>query len=308
MKALLYDRFGGPDVLYLAELPVPKVGPAQVLIRVHAASVSIGDCKARRGLLRQVATLPKIPGRYGSGEVAAVGAQVSGLSVGDGVVFTTPHSASGSAAEYVCLAADMVTPKPSTLGPVETVSLIQGATCAYICLIEAAAVAVGTKVVIQGAAGSVGSACLELASSLGALATAVCREVDRDYVRSLGAKDVVAFDREDFTTLLREQDVVVDLLGGEVHRKSYQVLRRDGRLVYLHADPIEDRSAETGIAVINAEIGTRGAVLDAVCRLAEKGVFKPKLGKVLPFAEGSLAHQLVEAGAVKRGSVVLQLT
>src|SRR5262249_13141219 len=264
MKALMYRTYGEPEVLQLAECPMPQPGPQEVTVRVAAATVGIGDCKARAGLLNHLLALqlPKIPGRYGVGEIAALGARVARRAVGDAVVFATLHSESGSCAEYVRVAAESTAPAPRTLSDVETASLIQGAVCATICLVEAGALAARQKVLVHGAAGSVGSACVELARHLGAIVTACCREADRDYVRSLGAEGVVAFDREDFAALVREQDVVVDLIGGEVHRRSYGVLRRGGRLVYLHAAPIEDRGAELGVAVINAVIDNRGGVLD----------------------------------------------
>src|SRR5262249_59465275 len=101
---------GEREVLRLAELPMPTPAAGEVLVRVRAATVGIGDCKARAGLLRQFHTLqlPKIPGRYGCGEIASVGGEVGGIRVGDAVVFATLHSESGSAAEDVRLAATRV--------------------------------------------------------------------------------------------------------------------------------------------------------------------------------------------------------
>jgi len=309
VKALVYDQFGGPDVLHIAELPMPQPGAGEVVVRVRAATVGAGDCKARAGLLQHhlALPLPKIPGRYGCGEVAAIGSQVGNFRAGDVVVFSTLHRESGSAAEYVRLAAAQIALKPRNLSPVETASFMQGAVCAYICLVEAGGVTAETKVLAHGAAGSVGSACVELARHLGAEVAATCREGDSDYVAALGADRVVAFDREDFATV-GGQDVIVDIIGGDVHRRSYAALKRGGRLVYLNAEPIEDRGTEYGVAVVNAVIDNRAAVLDAVCRLAEAGVFTPKLGKVLPLAEGAQAHRLVEAHAVKRGRVVLEVS
>jgi NADPH:quinone reductase-like Zn-dependent oxidoreductase len=309
MKALRYDRFGGPEVLHIADVAMPGPGPGEVVVRVCAATVGVGDCKARAGLLRQfhALKLPKIPGRYGCGEIAAAGARVDTIKVADAVVFATLHSESGSAAEYVRLDAKQVALKPRNLSCVETASLIQGAVCAYICLVEAGEVTAGRKVLVHGAAGSVGSACVELARHLGAAVVANCREIDRDYVAAIGADQVVAFDREDFAALAGGQDVVIDVIGGDVHRRSYGALARGGRLVYLHADPIEDKGAAYGVTVVNAVIDNRAAVLDAVCRLAEQGVFAPKLGKVLPLAEGAQAHSLVETHAIKRGRVVLEI-
>jgi NADPH:quinone reductase-like Zn-dependent oxidoreductase len=314
MKALLYDRFGGPEVLRIADVPMPEPGPREVVVRVCAATVGIGDCKARAGLLQHfhALRLPKIPGRYGCGEIAAAGAQVDAVKVGDAVVFATLHSESGSAAEYVRLDAARLALKPSNSSFVETASFIQGAVCAHICLVEAGEVAAGRKVLVHGAAGSVGSACVELARHCGAVIAATCREIDRDYVIALGADRVIAFDREDFAAFAGGQDVVVDVIGGDVHRRCYGVLARGGRLIYLHADPIEDQEADNkgadyGITVVNAVIDNRAAVLDAVCRLAEQGVFTPKLGKVLPLAAGAEAHRLVETHAIKRGRVVLEI-
>jgi NADPH:quinone reductase-like Zn-dependent oxidoreductase len=306
MKALLYESYGGPEVLHVSECPMPQPGPSDVVVRVRAAPVGIGDCKTRAGLLQHfhAPSLPKIPGRYGVGEIAAVGSAVFGIKTGDAVVFATPHNGSGSNAEYVQVPTQSTAAAPRSLSDVETASLIQGAVCAYICLAEAAALAARQKLLVHAAAGSVGSACVELAHHLGAFVTASCREVDRGYVRSLGADHVVAFDREDFARV-HDQDMVVDLVGGDVHRQSYGVLRRGGRLVYLNAAPIEDKGVEFGVEVINAVIDDRGSVLDVVCRLAERGVFSPKVGKVLPLADGATAHRLLESGAVKRGRVVL---
>src|ERR1700730_5280008 len=122
MRALLYDRFGGPEVLRVAELPMPQPGVGEVVLRVHAATVGIGDCKARAGLLQHfhALRLPKIPGRYGCGEVATIGSQVDTVEVGDAVVFATLHSESGSAAEYVRLDAARLALKPGHLSCVET--------------------------------------------------------------------------------------------------------------------------------------------------------------------------------------------
>jgi NADPH:quinone reductase-like Zn-dependent oxidoreductase len=309
MKALIYDTFGGPEVLHVAERPIPEPGSDDLVVRVQAATVGIGDCKARAGLLQNfyVLTLPKSPGRYGVGEVARIGAAVDRIKVGDNVVFATLHTESGSAAEYVRVAAEKTALAPRTLGAVETASLIRGATCAYVCLMEAGAVAKGEKVLIHGAAGSVGSACVELASHCGAVVTVTCRAHDEDYVRVLGANHVIAFDHEDFAATVRDQDLVVDLLGGEVHDRSYAVLRRGGRLVYLNAEPFRNRGVEHGVAVVNAVIDNRGTVLDAVCRLAEQDVFAPKVGKVLSLTDGAEAHRLVEQGLVRRGRVVLKV-
>lgn len=308
MKALQYAEFGGPEVLHIVERPQPVPGPNDVVVRVHAATVGIGDCKTRAGALQHFFTvsLPKTPGRYGSGVISALGDGVTRHRIGEAVVFATLHTQSGSAAAYVTVGAGQIATKPGNLDHLESAAFIQGAAAAYACLVQTAQLRRGEHVLIHGAAGSVGSACMELARHLGATVTATCRAPDRDYVRSLGADHIAAFDEEDFASRIHDQDVVVDLIGGDVHRRSYVVLKPGGRLVYLNAAPIEKRQ-DAGVAVLQAVIDNSGAMLDTVCRLAESGVFAPRLGKAVPLADGAEAHRLLESGAIKRGRIVLQL-
>src|SRR5262245_17104243 len=124
MRALLYETFGEPEVLHTAECPMPEMGPLDVTVRVRAATVGVGDCKARAGLLRPFLELklPKIPGRYGVGAIAAVGPAVERVRVGDAVVFATLHGEGGSSAEYVRVPAESTAAAPPTLSDVETAS------------------------------------------------------------------------------------------------------------------------------------------------------------------------------------------
>ncbi len=309
MKVLRYERYGGPEVLQLHELPVPRAGPRDVMVRVRAATVGQGDCKARAGVLQRHFSVqfPKIPGRYGCGEVAEVGGEVDAVSVGDAVVFTAAHTGDGTCAEFVCCAPSSLAPKPHNLSHVETAAIIQGGVCAFVALCEAGKVAPGMHVLVHGGAGAVGSACVELAHHLGAHVSATCRAADRTFVQALGAERVVSYDGEEFWRVLPTQDVVIDTMGGDVHRRSYDVLRRGGALVYLNAQPFDDRSGEHGVRLINAVIDNRRSVLEAVVELAERGVFAPHIGRVLPLASAAEAHRLVETGAVRRGRIVLEV-
>jgi NADPH:quinone reductase-like Zn-dependent oxidoreductase len=186
----------------------------------------------------------------------------------------------------------------------EAAAVIHEGVCAVSAL-ATGSVGAGTRVLVHGAAGAVGGACVQLARHLGAVVTVTCRERDRDYVHALGAQFVIPFDREDFSRTVADQDVVIDTQGGEVHERSYRVLKRGGRLVYLNAAPIEDRGAEHGVIVMNAIIEDSHAALSRVCRLVETDVLKPRVVMALPLSEGALAHRLVENGAVKRGRLIL---
>jgi NADPH:quinone reductase-like Zn-dependent oxidoreductase len=308
MKALLYEAYGGPDVLRLRELQDPSPGPGDVLIRVRAASLGPGDCKLRAGLLQRhfSFSFPKIPGRYGAGEVVALGADVDNIRIGDRVVFAAAHDENGSCAEMIVRPRGKIAPAPLNVTWSEAAAVIHEGVCAVSAL-GSANVGSGTRVLVHGAAGAVGGACVQLARHLGAVVTATCRECNRDYVHALGAHFVIPFDREDFSRTMADQDVVIDTQGGEVHERSYRVLKRGGRLVYLNAAPIEDRGAGHGVIVMNAIIEDSHAALSRVCRLVETGVLKPRVAMVLPLAEGALAHRLVESGAVKRGRMILTM-
>ncbi len=308
MKALVYQDYGGPEVLALRDLETPVLRPGEVLIRVHAATVGPGDCRLRAGLLRHFfsVSFPKIPGRYGAGEVVAV-AEGAGYALGDRVVFGTDHAANGSAVEFIARGREQIALAPAGTTHPEAAAVIHGGVNAFGCVSLAGKVARGARVLVHGGAGVVGGACVELAHHLGAVVTATCRSPDCDYVRALGAAHVVAFDRGDFSHLVTGQDVVIDTQGGDVHARSYRVLKRGGRLVYLNAAPIENRAAEYGVEVINATIADSHAVLDAVARLVEQGAIKPRVVKILPLEAAAEAHRLVESGAIKRGRLVLAL-
>jgi NADPH:quinone reductase-like Zn-dependent oxidoreductase len=308
MKALLYEAYGGPDVLRVTEVPDPSPGPGEVLIRVRAASVGPGDCKLRAGLLQAHLSIsfPKIPGRYGAGEVVSLGPDVDAIRIGERVVFAAAHDEKGSCAEKIVRPRGKIAPAPVNVTCSQAVALIHEGVCAVSAL-ASANVGTGIRVLVHGAAGAVGGACVQLARHLGAVVTATCRERDRDYVHALGAQFVIPFDREDFSRAVTDQDVVIDTQGGEVHERSYRVLKRGGRLVYLNAAPIEDRGAEHDVIVQNAKIEDGHVALARVCRLVETGILKPRVAMTLPLAEGALAQRLVENGTVKRGRMTLTM-
>lgn len=310
MQAVQYATYGGPEVLTLRAVDTPSPKRGEVVIRVRAATVAPGDCKARAGLLRRFFSVefPKIPGRYGAGEVAALGAGVDYATIGDRVVFGTDHTENGSCVEFIARSREKLAPAPANVGFAEAAAVIHEGVCAVHCVCEAGQVAPGARVLVHGAAGAVGGACVQLARHLGATVTATCRDRDRGYVQMLGAHRVIAFDREDFPALAANLDVVIDTQGGEVHRRSYGVLRRGGRLVFLNAEPIVDQGAEFGVAVISAgRTDDRRAVLETVSRLVESGVLKPRIARILPLAAAAEAHRLVESGTVKHGRIILTL-
>lgn len=309
MKAIQYSSYGGPEVLTLVDLPDPPLPPDGVLIEVHAAGVAPGDTKVRKGVLQHIfpVKLPKVPGRDGAGVVVAVGPQANYARVGDRVCFVAQHVEQGGAAEQIARRKGEIAPLPANLSFLEGAALCHAGMCAWIGIAEVGAVKPGMKVLIHGGGGAIGSLSIQIAKHLGAEVAATTRSANADYVAGLGADHVVAYDREDFTRRLADYDVVYDLVGGDVHRRSYRVLRKGGTLVYLIADPIEDLSAEYGVALKPAKIHDRIDTLERVLAMAREGILKPQVGAVFPLAAAADAHRLVESGAHTRGRVVLQV-
>jgi NADPH:quinone reductase-like Zn-dependent oxidoreductase len=309
MKAIQYRHFGGPEVLELTEIAEPVPGPGEVRVALRAASVIPGDCKLRAGLLQAhfKVTFPKIPGRDGAGIVTAVGPDVTYTRVGDEVCVVAQHTESGTCAQAIVRDASTVIAKPASLGFEEAAAVTHAGCCAWIMLVETAHVQRGMKVLVHAGAGAIGSLTVQLAAHLGAEVAATCRAANLDYVRGLGAHRVIAYDRDDFTRHVRDYDVVLDLIGGAVHDRSYGVLRRGGHIVYLIAEPFRDRSAEFGVRVTRAAIHDTPQIMRAVIDLAAAGIVRPQICDALPLAAAADAHRRLEAGQVSRGRIVLRI-
>lgn len=305
MWAIQYDRYGPPDVMRLVEAPDPAAGPGEVLVQVQASGVAPFDAKLRAGMLQQHFTLsfPQIPGRDGVGIVVALGAGVTDLGIGDRVCILAPRG-SGTAANLVAFPRTALVPAPPALTTVEAGALLQPGLSALIAA-ETAGVSPGMRVLVHGGAGAVGSLMVQCLRHRGAIVSATCRAANRDYVESLGAQRAIAYDDEDFTRIA-PQDVVFDLIGGDVHARSYDVLRDGGHLVYLVAAPIAQRS-ERGITVTRAMVTDRPDVMAAVAQAAADGVWRPGVAGTLALGDIGEAHRRIEAGEVTRGRIVLAL-
>ena len=269
MKAVRYGRYGAAEVLELAEVPDPEPGPGEVLVEIHAASVNPVDWKIRSGLLRGLfeARFPVIPGRDGAGVVAAVTGDAAGIGAGDEVCFIAGHGGQGSYAEKIVLAADGLALKPAGLSFAEAAAFPLAGMTAWAALVDAAPVEPGMKVLIHGGGGGVGGIAIQLARHLGAgTVAATCSAANVERVTALGADRAIAYDREDFADAVADQDLVFDTQGGEVHRKSYRVLRRGGTLVWITAGPVEDLSARYGVIAVQARVRPDP---DGLRRLAE---------------------------------------
>lgn len=309
MKAALYRSFGGPDVLDYVEVADPVPAEGEVLVRLEAACIAPFDWKLRQGLLQDhfKTAFPFIPGREGAGVVEAIGTDIADMQPGDRVCVLAGAARGGVYAEKIALPRGNVAFQPASLPPVQAAAGLNAGINALVCF-DMAEVKRGERVLVHGGAGAVGGILVQLCRAAGAHVAATCRASNKDYVAGLGADTAIGYDIEDFGTL-NDIDVVFDLIGGAIHDRSYAVLRRGGRLIYLNALPIVDRGAEFGVTVT---LGYKGPadnpeMIARVIGMMACGAFVPQVSSTMPLSEAAEAHRLIQSGQVTRGRLVLTM-
>lgn len=323
MTAAVYRRFGGPEVVRLEQVPVPVPRPGEVLVRVHTSTVSIADHRARtrdvpRGLdLLAAGTIglsrPKrrVLGMDAAGVVESVGAGVTGFAPGDRVIALT-GSGFGGHAEYVCVPADgAITRAPAGLTDEEAVTLVFGGVTAQGFLSQVS-IGPGTRVLVNGASGAVGTAVIQLAKHLGAAVTAVTSGPNAQLVTSLGADRVIDYTWHDFTANGVRYDVIVDGVGNAAFDRVEASINPGGALLRVICDlpgMLRSRGQTRRSGKLVAwDVGKPGAAeLAQIVSLAEAGHYRPVIDRTYDLADIVEAHRYVDTGR-KRGNVVLRIT
>ncbi|TVL92498.1 NADP-dependent oxidoreductase [Streptomyces sp. SAJ15] len=308
MRAIGQDTFGGPEVLKVVEVERPEPGPAEVLVRVHAAGVNPTDSwhRGTGGLAGDAA-----PVRLGwdvSGVVEAVGPGVTLFQPGDEVFGMPRHPLpAGTYAEYVTSPARHLVRKPASLTHVQAAALPLAALTAWQALVDTADVRPGQRVLIHAAAGGVGHLAVQIAKSRGAYVIGTARAAKHDFLRGLGADEVVDYTETDFATAVGDIDVVLDTIGGDYGPRSLRTLRPGGLVVSL-ASP-----AEAALAVEARELGLRSTflVVEAdqagmreIAALAESGTLRAEIATTLSLELAARAHEIGETGRTT-GKIVL---
>ena len=233
MRALLYERFGPPEVLHVGEVDAPAVRMGEVLVRVAAAALNPKDVLIRKGKFAAIAgrRFPKIPGYDFAGTVEHVGPRVGGLSVGEPVYGMINRWSAGACAELVSVPASELTHKPERSTMVEAAAVPLAALTALQALRDEARVSAGARVVINGASGGVGTFAVQVAKRLGARVIAVCSRRNADLVTGLGADEVCAYDERDVRQLGGEVNAFFDVFGNQPYPTVRHLLSKRGRFV-----------------------------------------------------------------------------
>jgi NADPH:quinone reductase-like Zn-dependent oxidoreductase len=304
MKAIRIQDYGGPENMHLEEVPRPELRPDQVLVRIHDAGVNPVDWKIREGQLRKMhpVEMPLTLGQDFAGEVVEAGERVSGFRAGDAVF----GFADGSYAELAAASAGKIARIPDSLDYATAASLPTAGLTAFQILTNLVRPSAADTVLIHGAAGGVGSFAVQIAKERGATVIAHASGADADYLRSIGADEVIDHRTQRFEDVVREVHAVIDLVGGDVCRRSYPLVKPDGILVSTVGAADEAKGKERGILAVNFVMQPEGNGLAALARLVERGAVKPRLDRVLPLAEARRAQDLNQTGH-SHGKVVLRV-
>jgi NADPH:quinone reductase-like Zn-dependent oxidoreductase len=292
MKAIRLHARGGPESLRFEDAPTPRPGPGEVLIRVRAAAVTptellwVPTWTTRDGGPRP---LPVIPGHEFSGEVAALGEGVTAIGVGETVYGMNDWLADGAQAEYTLARPADIARKPASVDHTHAAVTPISALTAWQGLFERARLAAGHHVLIHGAAGGVGLFAVQFAHRRGARVTATAAAGNLDFVRGLGADDVIDYRAERFEGRVRGVDAVFDTVGGDTLRRSWGVLRPGGRLVTIAAS--EEESQDERIRSAFFIVEPRRAELEQVARLIDGGEVRPVVGAEFPLAAALAAYR-----------------
>lgn len=320
MKAIVATAYGGPEVLQLKEVTKPTPKDNELLIKVHASTVNVGDCRMRSFTVPPLLWLPArlalgfskpkhpIFGMELAGEVEAVGKAVKRFKPGDQVVASTLTEHFGAHAEYKCLPEDgAVAAKPQTLTYAEAATLPISAQTALFFL-KAANIQPGHTVLINGASGGVGTYAVQLAKSFGAEVTGVCSTSNLALVQALGADRVIDYTREDFTKTGAAYDIIFDAVGTTTFAQCQGALKPNG---YYLSTVMADAALQqpwygltTGKHLIGGTAVPRPEALAVLTALSEAGRLKPVIDRCYSLDQMAEAHRYVETGR-KKGNVVI---
>lgn len=306
MKAVIFTKHGGPEVLQYQEVPDPLAGPGDVVVDVHAASVNAADYKVRRGSGNYNLQFPHILGRDFSGVVSAVGAGVHDLVVGDAVFGVLDQGMEGAYAEKLAIKAAIIAKKPPRLGHAEAAAMALTSLTALWALEDTVKLQAGESILIQGGAGGVAGFAIQLAKHLGATVITTASARNHDYVRSLGADRIIDYNTEDFTKVVHNCDVVFDTVGDEVQVRSYEVLKPGGRLVWVAPAPQGFKPTRHDVQTLRPNVARDRQHLERMLELLDAGAVWPPNIVRYRLSDAVEAHRVSEARHL-RGKLVFDV-
>ncbi len=307
MRAARIHRYGPPDVIQIDDLPRPVAGPGEVLVRVADAGVGPWDALVREQKSVVRAALPITLGSDVSGILEAVGSGVSGFVAGDRVYGVTNSDFIGASAEFAIAQAGKIAKKPGSLSFAEAASAPVVAVTAWQMLFEYAKAEPGQDILIHGAGGNVGSYAVQLAVQAGLHVFATASPDDMDYVKHLGAAEVINYQTQAFEKIAPQVDIVLDTVGGETRERSFSVIKSGGILVTALPGLNPQSALNHAVRAVFFLVDVTTDRLNALSKRFEARQLVPRVGTVLPLADIRTAHEMLAGAPHKPGKIVLHV-
>jgi len=308
MKAVSIYTYGGPEVLKYEDAPRPHPREGEVLVRVHAAGINPVDWKIREGHLKEMLhhTLPLILGWDVSGVVETLGPEVKRLKSGDEVFSRPDISRDGAYAEFIVMKESEVALKPLSIDHIHAAALPLAGLTAWQTLFDAGGLAAGQRVLIHGGAGGVGHLAVQLAKWKGAHVITTASAANHDFLRKLGADQIVDYKTVRFEDAIEPVDIVLDTQGGEIQERSWQTLKPGGILISIANPPSAEKAKALGVRQAFVFIDPNAAHLAEIAKLVDADKLKVIVETILPLSDATRGQELSERGHT-RGKIVLRV-
>ena len=288
------------------DVPDPVPASGQVLVDVHAASVNGADWKVRAGRYAPTTRFPYIPGRDFSGVVSALGDRVNDFKVGDAIFGVCETSQEAAYAEKIAINAAIVAEKPRKLTHLESAAVALIGLTAIRAIEDTLQLKQGETILIHGGAGGVAGYAIQLAKHIGARVITTASAANHDYVRGLGADQIIDYNKQNFEQIVSSCDVVFDTVGGEVTTRSFAVLRPGGRLASIAAGAAAPVLPRSDVISLRPNVFRNRAALERIAALADSGAVRAPEIKVYALADAAAAHAVSE-GRHLRGKLVFKV-
>lgn len=310
MKAIVIDQYGGKEQLKETEFEKPVPGEKQVIVKLHATSINPIDWKLREGYLKEMLPFdfPIILGWDAAGIVDEVGEKVTDFKAGDRV-FARPETTNrGTYAEYTAVDQHLLARIPDNISFEEAACVPLAGLTAWQCLFDFGNIKKGEKVLIHAGAGGVGTFAVQLAKEAGAYVATTAGTHNVEFLKSLGADEVIDYKKQDFEKVLKDYDFVLDSMGGEIQKKSFTVLKEGGRLASIVSNPDQEIASQKNIKSGNVWLDPNGEQLAKMADLLEQKKLKVVIGHRFPLSEEGIkeAHALSESHHAK-GKIVIEI-
>jgi len=295
MKAAFIERHGGPEVLKFGEMLDPVAASGEVVVDIVAASVNGADWKVREGKSGQLSKFPYILGRDFSGVVSAVGEGVRDIGIGDEVFAVCDVGQEGAYAEKIAIKAAIVAKKPDRLSHVDAAALALAGLTAICAIEDTLKLQAGETILIQGGAGGVASFAIQLTKHLGARVITTASASNHDYLRKIGANEIIDYNAVDFTKIVRDCDAVFDTVGGDVAQRSFTVLKPGGRAAFIASGAQAPKPDRSDVIALRPSVGRDRLHLERIVALVASGAVRPPEVTSYRLSEAVAAHRVSES-------------